>query len=777
VLTLAIAIGANTAIFSFVNSLLLRPFPFPDPDRLVEVYSFNGIERSRLSFREVEDLNERAKSFEGFAAYRDSAYNYAGADGNAEHLLITRVTGNLFRVLGYGMEAGKTWPALSDRSRDFQIVLTHEFWTRRFHSDPGVIGTQVLMDGFPNTVAGIAPPGLTFPSRVALFRCWGIDRDPNAYDQRDRRIARVIGRLKPGVSRQQGQAELASIASNLARDFPSTNARIDFRLAPLRDVYAGQVRPYLYLLLGAVGFVLLIACANVANLLLSKSAARGREMSIRTALGANRARLIRQVAFESLLYSSLGACLGLPIAAWAVRAIAHMITADLPPWMEVRTDGTVLLFLSGTALATALLAGVIPAIRMSGKDARAGLAEGGRGSARHTRLLGCMVTAEAAFAAVLLAGAGLMMQSFLRLQTVDLGFRTERLLTFHVGLSWKKYNLARARTFAETALHGLSGLPGANEAALTTALPLAGHETSMPISIEGQSRDQQVRSPLITFQQVSSNFHRILGIPLSRGRYFSDSDRENAPSVALVSEHFAKRFWPGQDPIGKRVLPDDVLQPWTPRWLTVVGVVGDIRHDSPSSEPGLDVYMPFAQAGAQYGDFVVRTSVAPMALMRDALKVVSAIDREEPASEWLTMQEVVDRTIWQRRVAGVVSASFAAVALLLASIGIYGVIAYGVNLRVREMGIRAALGAPPASIVRMILCDAARYIVPGIAAGLALALALGRLVSNLLYGITANDPFTFGGTAAVLTLVAIVACLVPATRAAKLDPIRALRNS
>lgn len=363
ILTLAIGIGANTAIFSFVNALLLCPLPYPNPDRLVEVYAFNGFEKARLSVREVNDLKQQSKNFEGFAAFRDSAYNYsgdgAGDSGPAEHFVITRTTGDLFPVLGVSMEIGKVWPAINDRSRSFQIVLTHELWARRFHSDRSVIGRQVLMDGFPNTVVGVAPREFTFPSRVALFRCWGIDRDPNAYELRDRRNARAIARLKPGVSLEQGRTELAAIAQRLAREFPSTNARTQFKLAPLHDSYVGELKPYLYLLLGTVGLVLLIACANVVNLLLSRGTSRRREMSIRAALGASRAVLVRQLIVENLLLSLLGGAVGLMLAKEVIAAILNVITVDLPPWTAVRIDWTVLWFLIAVSLLTGLLSGII----------------------------------------------------------------------------------------------------------------------------------------------------------------------------------------------------------------------------------------------------------------------------------------------------------------------------------------------------------------------------------------------------------------------------------
>jgi putative ABC transport system permease protein len=777
VLTLALGIGANTAIFSFVEALLLRSLPFAEPDRLVQVHTFNGSERSRLSLREVADLNEQAKLFDGFAAYRDSAYNYGGDGGPAEHLLIARTTENLFQVLGVPLALGETWPKVNDRSRSFTIVLSYELWKRRFHSDPAIVGKQVLMDGFPNTVAGVASPGFSFPAHAMLFRCWGIDRDPNAYEARERRLALVVGRLKPGVSIRRARAELSSIAQRLARDFPATNRQIQFDIAPLQDTYAGAVRPYLMLLLGAVGFVLLMACVNVANLFLTRSASRQREMSIRAALGASRVRLIRQFMVESLIYSLVAGFMGFLIAYLAVGVISRIITVDLPPWMEVRIDNGVLLFLFGVSLLTGLLAGAIPAWRASRRDLSRTLSEGSRGSSKDSRVLQPLVAVEIAFAVVLLAGAGLMVQSFLRLLKVDLGFRPDHLLTFDMGLSWRKYNLDRARQFEQQVLSGLSGLPGVRAAIGSTSLPLTGRESTVPITVDGQTSERdQSRNPLVNFQQVSANYHQAMGIPLFEGRHFSDFDREGSQSVAIVSAHLAKRLWPGQSPLGKRILPADVLAPWVPKWLTVVGVVGDVKHESPASEPGLDLYIPFTQAGTQHTSFAIRTTVDPQTLATAALQIVASVDREEPASEMMTMHQVVENTIWQRRLTGVVFAVLGGLALLLATIGTYGVIAYSVSQRIKEIGIRSALGARPPDILRMVAVDGARFIFPGVLAGLGIALLLGRLVSNLLFEIGASDAVTLGGVVGVLATVSAFACLVPAWRAANLDPLRALRD-
>jgi putative ABC transport system permease protein len=777
VLTLALGIGANTAIFSFVNALLVRPFPFANPDRLVEVYGLNGSDKSRLSMREVADLNESAKLFEEFAGYNNTGYNYSGDGGQAEHYLITRSTHNLFHVLGVMPALGSTWPAISDRSRDFQIVLTHDLWTRRFQSDPAIVGKQVLMDGYPNTVVGVAAPGFKFPVREALFRCWGIDPNPRSYEERHRRALFVVGRLKRGVSLEQGRDELAAIGQRLARDFPLTNSRIRLGMAPLRDVYTGGVRPYLLLLLGAVGFVLLIACANVANLMLARSTGRKREMAIRVALGAAKSRLVRQVLVESMVYSAIGGVIGIGIALLALRVLTQIITVELPAWMDVRIDGAVLVYMLGVTVLTSLLAGLLPAVRGARRDVQEALKQGAAGSTKPSRALKPMVTAEVAFASVLLVGAGLMMQSFARLLDVDLGFRTDHMYTFKMGLSWRKYNLERSRELARRVLEQLAQIPGVTAVATDTSLPLAPRSGGLPVRLEGQTTTaEEAANPTVALHQVSPNYHQVMGIPLLDGRQLNDLDHLSNPRVAVVSERLAKRFWPGQNPIGKRVLPADLMGPYRAVWLTVVGVVGNVRYGGPAGEVGIDLYVPYQQAGSQGPNFVVRTAVEPESIHRQVLQAVAKVDAEEPPSEMLTMDQVLNRTIWQRKLAGVVCSILAGLALLLAAIGIYGVIAYSVSQRVREIGIRTALGAARGDILLMVAAEGARFVMPGIAMGIALGLALARAVSTLLFQISPYDPITLGGVLLALILVASCACLVPALRAARVDPLLALRT-
>jgi predicted permease len=781
VLTLALGIGANTAIFSFVHALLVRPFPFPDPDRLVEVHAWNGSDKGRLSLQEAADLNERARLFEGFAAYRDSGYNYggdySGGDGGpAEHIVITMATSNLFRVLGAEPAVGTTWPVVDDRSRCFDIVLTNDLWKRRFRSDPNIIGKQVLMDGFPNTVTGVAAPGITFPHREGLFR-WGISSNPQSYAERHRRNAWVVGRLRRSMTIEQGRAEVAAIGERLAAEFPATNSRTEYRMSSLRDAYMGDVKPYLLVLLGAVGLLLLVACANVANLLLARVAGRQREMAIRAALGAGRGELIRQSLGESLVYSSLGGAIGVSLAYLTLPILARLVTVELPSWMAVRVDGSVLLFAVSVVLLTSLLAGLLPAIRGAREELQQLLKQGAAGSTRPGRALGPLVTAEVAIASVLLIGAGLMLQSLSHLMRVDLGFRTDRTFTFAMGLSWRKYNYERANDLQTRVLERLRQIPGVTGAAMDTMLPLTGRGQETTIQLEGQAALQEpAAAPLAGLHQVSTNYHQMMGIRLFEGRFFQDLDHQTAPKVALVSRKPARRLSPHRSIVGMRVFPRDRFGPGAQEWLTVAGVVDDVKHSGPAGEPAMDLYVPYLQTGSQGSHFVVRTDLPAEIIHKEALRAVASVDPGEPPNDMLMMDQILSRTIWQRQLAGVVFAILASLGLSLAGVGIYGVIAYSVSQRVREIGIRSALGARRGDILRMVLSEGARFAVPGMVVGIAVGWLLGRALQSLLFQISPHDPITLGAVVAVEGIIACGACLVPAARAARMDPLRALRS-
>jgi putative ABC transport system permease protein len=773
-ISFAVGIGASTAMFTLVHALLLRPLPFPNSEQLVEVYSMTPSGSGKLSIREVADLNEAARNFEGFALYKDSAYNLGDDGSPAEHLLITRTSQNLFSVLGVPLALGSTWSGVNDRSRSFVVILTHELWLRRFGADPGIIGKQVLMDGFANTVAGVLPPGFTFPVSAELFRCWGISSDIASYEQRDRREASVVGRLKPGIDFHQGQSEIEAIGRRLATEHPETNAQTRFGVRPLRDAYVGETRPYLALLSAAVAFLLLIACSNTANLMLLRGAARRQEMAVRTAIGAARVRVMRQMLTEVLILAMAGGVAGLFLSIAAVRTFSSLAPIEFPAWMPIRTDTTVLAYAFIISISVGIVAAVLPAFQVSRNELADRLKDGMRVSVRGG-LVRVLIIGQVAFSVVLLVGAGLMTQSFQRIRSVGLGFDESNLVKFHVGLSWKKYDLLKARLFQKKVIDGLQRLPGVTGVAFNTSLPLTG-TVSVPIALQGQTDPQDYsKNPLVSFQQVNSDYHRIMKIPLIRGRLFEAGDNENGMKVALISQRLAERLWPGQEAIGKTILPD-VLSSWKWQWSTIVGVVGNVKRDGPAEEPGMDVYVPFSQAGAQYGDFAIRTSENAAAIYEAIRTVVAEVDRGEPISQFARMEDLIATTVANRRLAGSLFIAFGFLALLLAAIGVYGVISQDVRRRQAEIGIRLALGGRPTGVLHMVLSNGLRLVSIGTAIGLALAMRLGRFLEGFLFGTSARDPATFVAVPALLGLVGLIACAVPAIRASRVDPLQALRR-
>ena len=539
----------------------------------------------------------------------------------------------------------------------------------------------------------------------------------------------------------------------------------------------GDVRPYLLILLGAVGLLLLVACANVANLLLARAAGRQREMAIRAALGAGRGELVRQSLAESLVHSCVGGAIGVAIAYAALPVLTKMITVELPSWMAVRIDGAVLLFALGVVLLTSVLAGLLPAIRGARYELQQALRQGAAGSTRHGSALGPMVMSEVAIATLLLMGAGLMLQSLSRLMNTDLGFRTDNTFTFEMGLSWRKYNYERARDLQTRVLERLKQIPGVTDAALDTMLPLTGRTEQTAIQLENQTSALDLAAaPISGVHQVSANYHRVMGIRLLEGRLFEDRDRQTTPKVAIASRKLARRLAPERGILGMRVLPRDRFGPGAQEWLTIVGIVDDVRHDGPAAETSMDLYVPYLQTGWTASSFVVRTGLPAEVIHREVLRAVASVDPGEPPNDLLMMDQALSRKIWQRRLAGVVFSILAGLALSLAGIGIYGVIAYSVSQRVREIGIRSALGARRADIVRMVVLQGARFVLPGIALGIAAGLLLGRPVQSLLFQISPHDPATLAIVVAVECVIACCACIIPAARAARMDPLSSLRS-
>lgn len=785
-LTLALGIGANAAIFSFVNSLLLSNPPYDHADRLVRVMSQRGNEVGMLSVREVYELREQAKLFDDFASIRNTQYNVTG-NGPPEALKALVNTHNLFQLLGVKPFLGETWPFSHEGQQVFEVVISYDVWLSRYGKDEQIVGKKIMLDAAPYTVLGVMPPGFNFPLNAQLYR-----RVP-AGDliSRSIRESSVIGRLKPGVSIKQAQDELSGIASRWQRMYRDTNTGLGLAVSPFRETYIGGARTYLLLLMGAVGFVLLMACVNVINLMLVRGLAREKEVAIRAALGASRWKLIRQTMTESGLLIVAGGLLGLGFAFISVKVIGQLLGFSLPPWMKLGLDVRVLVFTLFLCVIVCLVTGLVPALRGVRPNFNESLKQGAKGTAGSGRMRSgeLLVVSQIALALVLLVGAALMMASFLRLQQVALGFETEHLVTLKIDPPWSKYKLvSQTAPFYRRVIEEVSRLPGVEAAAFNDSLPLAGPDVReganrLSIEIEGQGRSEQDRNPYVNAQIVSYDYFHTLNVPLRRGRYFDGRDQLQTTPMALISERTAQWFWPGQDPIGWRLKLSGRPQNYRPMggdlsepWVTVAGIVGNVRQRGVMSEPGLDVYLCDQQLFSPESYLAIRTTLPPASLIPQVKRAVWNVDPEQSTFDVQTMSERVRKTTWQQELAGITFAIFAGLAVMLAAVGTYGVMSYTVNQRTREFGIRMALGARPSGVVRMVLREGLVLILTGVLSGAIGALVLTRLLSSSLYAVTASDPVTYACVSVVLTGMSLIACYLPARRALQADPLVALRQ-
>jgi len=780
VLALALGVGANTAIFSVVNRLLLSPLPFKDPDRLVMVWEKNiprNRERNVVSPANFLDWNRQNQVFEHLAALAESPVNLTNA-GEPEEFQAQFVTASFFPLLGVQPAYGRAFIDSEDvPNAERVVIISHRLWQSRFGADLQLLGKTITLSGRNPTVVGIMPPGFHFLNNKIDF--WVPMRFDTGTDYRavSGRYLRSVARLKPDVTLSQARAEMDVIAGRLEQSYMDFNAGWGANVFPLQEEVVGDIRPALLVLLGAVGFVLLIACANVANLLLARAATRQKELALRTALGASRGRLIRQLLNESLLLGVIGGTAGLFLAYWAIELLIKFNPGNIPRLEEVALDNRVLAFTLVVSVLTGVIFGAIPALQASKPDLNESLKEGGRssgGGAGHRRMRSIFVVSEVALALVLLIGAGLMIKSFVKLQQVDLGFNPDNLLTARVLLPGSKYgdNPKRA-AFFQQAVQRIETIPGVQAAGAISWLPLVGLGSATSFVVDGRPEPPPGESPVTDVRVITPGYFAAMGMPLIKGRIFDERDNAQSPRVLIINEAMAREYFPDQDPIGKRLiiswdrpaLPDEII-----------GIVGDARLTSIDGQVRPAIYWPHArQSSYSAMAFAVRTTSDPLAVAGSLVSEIRAIDPEQPVADIRTMGEVVSTSVSRPRFNMLLLGLFAGVALVLSAVGIYGVMAYSVNQRTHEIGIRMALGARSTDVLRLIVGQGMVLALVGVVIGLAGAYFLTGLMSSLLFGVTATDPLTFGGISLLLAGVAFVACYVPARRATKVDPMVALR--
>ncbi|HEV2802108.1 MAG TPA: ABC transporter permease [Pyrinomonadaceae bacterium] len=793
VLALALGIGANTAIFSVVNTVLLRPLPFERPEQLVllwETHPFGrqlGYEHLPGATANFNDWRQQTDLFEGMAAL--DGWNVVMTGGaEPQRLTGVKASANLFSLLRVQPMLGRGFLPEDERTGASRVVvISHGLWQRRFGSDPAVVGKTLALDGESYNVVGIMPASVTFPQDMGLpaFFDFSVKTDlwtPYALSDEETRnrgshhIA-VVGRMKEGVRLEQAQAQLTNLARRLEEQYPDDNKDWGAVVLPLHEQVVGKSRRAILILLGAVGFVLLIACANVANLLLARATARRKEIAIRSALGATRGRVVRQLLTESVLLSLGGGAFGAWLAMWGVDLLVALSPGNLPRPAEIGIDGRVLAYTFLVSLATGVLFGLIPALQISRPDFNESLKEGGRGasgSPRRQRARSLLVVSEVALALVLLISAGLLLKSFISLQNVKPGFAPEGILTAEIGLPEQKYtDDKRIADFYRQVIARVQQLPGVEAVGAVSQLPLSGAEEVDGFNIEGRTEAQTVElTQSADFRVVAPDYFRAMGIPLMRGRQFDDRDRADAPGVMIIDEAFARRFFPGEDPIGKRI--DEQGSRTRKSFMTVVGVVGSVKHASLSADARPTMYLSYEQSGWLDMTLTVRASGDASNLAAAVRREVSAVDKDQPVTKISTMEETFARAVAPQRFNMMLLGIFAAVAMILATVGIYGVIAYTVSQRSREMGIRIALGATRRDILKLVVGQAMLMACVGVGLGLLGALALTRLMAGLLYGVSATDPLIFISISLLLAVVALLASYIPARRAMKVDPIVAL---
>jgi putative ABC transport system permease protein len=789
ILVLALGIGANTAIFSIVNAVLLRPLPYDDPARLMQVWhvppakSFPGLTLFSVSPANYLDWQRQSSSFEAMAAYGGRRFTFGGT-GRPEAIQAVPVSPDFFAVLRARPMLGRTFsPDENAPGGSKVILLSYQFWRDHFASDHNIVGRDITINSQPYSVVGVMPETFRFPD---VAQVWV----PLAWSNQERAVRGnhnylVIARLKPGVDIHRAQAELASISAHLEQQYPEDDKGWGATLVPLREQLVGNVRPALLVLFGAVGFVLLIACANVANLVLAKTLARRKEIAIRTALGADRTTILRHLLTETVLLALAGGAVGSLLADVGIRLLGQILADRLPPFVEVTLDTQVLTFTLLLSVVAGVLAGLIPSLRFAGSDVNQALKQAqsrGSSDASGGKTRNLLVVSEVALSLVLLIGAGLMVRTLWELRNVRPGFDSANVLTMSVAISADKFLSPTGQVnFFEEVLQRVRALPGVDSAGVIDALPLGDGGSHQPFSIEGRPVLPMSEQPEVDVRLISPGYVRSMHMPIIRGRDFSRADAAGRPAAALISDALARRFWPNEDPIGKHItltfFPDVVRE--------IVGVVGDVKGDAlDQTRPGDTIYVSLAQltvpSGATWRSFgltlAVRTGSDPHNAISAVTSAIHEVGPDIPVVNVLSMDDVIAQSVAPQRFNLLLLASFAGLALLLAAVGIYGVLSYTVRRRVREIGIRMALGASSSDVLKMVVTDGMKPILFGVAIGLAAALALSRLIASLIFGVRPTDPLTFASVAAMLIGVGILANILPAYRATRIEPLQTLRE-
>ena len=778
-ITLALGIGANTAIFSSVYALLLKPLPFPDLDRVVAVwdsYPSKGVVRNEVAMANYLDWKAQNQSFEQLALYSWWSTNLTGLDA-PERIQGMSVTANFFDALGVKPIIGRNFTAEENEpGKDNVVVLTHNLWQRRFGGDPNIVGKTITLDSVASTIVGVLPEKVAYPANAELYGPIKISAKLAANRQFNSYY--VVGRLKPGVSIKSAQADIDNITARLEQQYPQTNTG---SRATVFAIVADTVRKYetgLWIGMAAVGFVLLIACANVANLMLARASGRQKEIALRAALGASRWRIVRQLLIESSVVALIGGALGILVAVWGIDALQAANPGDAakfaPGWHELGINPAVLVFTVALSLLSGLLFGLAPALQVSKPNLNDALKDGIRQSSGHShRLRSSLVVAEVALSLVLLVGAGLFFRSFVTLFKTDPGFNPENVLTMGLILPSSKYKDEPQRAaFYNDLVQRVKATPGVQSAAAVNYLPLGGSNSSETYLVEGMPEPAPGNENIGRYRVCTPDYFTTMQIPILKGRAFTEQDKNGALPVVIVNETLARKHWPGQDAIGKRIrfqAPLDLAP-----WMEVVGVIKDVKHEL-TLEVTPEYYLPYAQDVWRSMVVVARTSVDPASLAGSLRDNVWAIDKDQPVFEVRTMQEVRSLSVGLQQFNSVMIGIFAAVALVLASIGIYGVMAFAVTQRTREIGIRMALGARKTDVLRMVVGNGMKLAFIGLAIGLVASWLLTRFISSLLFGVEPTDPLTFAAVSACLLVAALLACYLPARRATKVDPLEALR--